>query len=103
MRRFAAALFAAVLFATGFAAAQGQDKPAAGDAAITQRVQSAIAKDTALKAMHIRVDTHDGVVSLTGFVRSMEDIAKAGALANAVRGVAGVRNGLRVANQPSRA
>ena len=45
----------------------------------------------------------DGVVNLTGFVRTLEDIARAGAVAKQVSGVSAVRNGLRVADRPSRA
>jgi hyperosmotically inducible protein len=100
-----AAWLLAVLLAAGTVAARAQapDKAAAEDASITQRVQRAIAKDSVLKGMDIKVETREGVVSLTGFVRSLENIAKAGALAHAVAGVLAVRNDLRVANQPSRA
>jgi hyperosmotically inducible protein len=79
--------------------AYGQEPVA--DATLTERVQSAIAKDRRLADIEVR--THEGVVRLTGFVRTVEDIARAGELARAVRGVLGVTNGLRVANQPSRA
>ena len=96
----------AVLLVVGtFAAgrAQAQDKAPFGDAAITQRVERALEKDPVLKLMDIKVQTQDGLVSLSGFVRSLEDAVKAGTLAHGVRGVSGVRNGLRVANRPSRA
>jgi osmotically-inducible protein OsmY len=82
---------------------QAQDKRPIADSTITQRVQNAIAQDRDLANLHIEVRTQDGMVSLTGFVRSLEDIARAGELARAVRGVSGVRNGLQVANRPSRA
>ena len=80
----------------------GAGRPIA-DSTITQRVQSAIAQDRDLANLHIEVRTQDGLVNLTGFVRSLEDIARAGELVRAVRGVSGVRNGLQVANRPSRA
>lgn len=98
-------LLAVLLVAATFAAghSQAQDKAPVTDAAITERVQSALAKDAVLGGMDIKVATQDGMVSLTGFVRTLEDIAKAGALAHRVRGVTGVRNDLRVANRPSRA
>ncbi len=76
---------------------------ASPDAAITTRVEGAFARDPFLRSMHIKVETQRGVVNLTGFVRSVEDIAKAGGLARAVSGVSAVRNGLRVQNRPSRA
>ena len=105
LRGFAAWMLAVLLVAGAFAAdrALGQDKPPIADATITQRVQNAIARDRRLAGRHIEVHTHEGMVSLTGFVRSLEDIARAGELARAVRGVSGVTNGLRVANRPSRA
>lgn len=83
--------------------ARAQEKPASADAAITERVERAFAKDPFLRSMRIYVETQDGVVSLTGFVRSLDDIANAGELARAVSGVAAVRNSLRVANRPSQA
>lgn len=101
----AAWLLAVLLVAGTFAAsrAQAQDKQLIDDSAVTQRVQKAIAQDRDLAAQHIEVRTQDGMVSLTGFARSLEDIARAGELVRAVRGVSGVRNDLRVADRPSRA
>lgn len=102
-----AGIFAAWILATLLMAAAGdaeaQGKPESPDTAITERVENALAKDPFLRAMHIYVETQDGVVNLTGFVRSLDDIVKAGELARAVSGVAAVRNSLRVANRPSRA
>ncbi|HVL37028.1 MAG TPA: BON domain-containing protein [Burkholderiales bacterium] len=94
-----ALLLVAGTLAAGSAAAQAQ--PASTDEAITSQVYAALSKDPALR--HITVHTQNGVVSLGGLVRTLEDIAKAGALARGVSGVAAVRNGLQVANQPSRA
>ena len=102
----AAAWILALLLVAGTLAAsraQAQEPPASADAAITQRVESALANDPFLRAMQIHVETQDGVVNLSGFVRSLEDASKAGELARGVRGVKAVRNGLRVADRPSRA
>jgi osmotically-inducible protein OsmY len=101
----AAWLLAVLLVAGTFAAvrSQAQDKRPIADSTITQDVQSAIAQDRILSDLRIEVRTLDGRVNLTGFVRSLEDIIRAGELARAVRGVSGVTNGLRVANRPSRA
>jgi len=98
-------MVALVLVAGTFAAggSHAQDPAPSEDASITRRVETAIAKDPFLRGMEIHVETQDGVVNLSGFVRSLEDIEKAGELARAVRGVSAVRNGLRVANRPSRA
>src|SRR5690606_14518530 len=100
-RWLVAVLLLAGTFAACSVAAQG--KPTSLDAAITTRVESVLAKHRHLGSMDIKVETHDSVVSLTGFVRSVADIADAGDLTRAVDGVSGVRNGLRVADQPSRA
>jgi hyperosmotically inducible protein len=84
-------------------AAQAQVKLSSPDAAITTRIVGAFARDPFLRGMDIQVETQSGVVSLTGFVRSLDDIVKAGELARAVSGVSAVRNSLRVADRPSRA
>jgi len=101
----AAWLLAIVLVAGTFAVSrvQAQDKPAWSDAAISEAVQRVLAKEVSLKGMDIHVQTLNGVVDLRGFVRSLQDIAKAERLAGAVPGVSAVRNALRVANRPSRA
>jgi hyperosmotically inducible protein len=96
-----AVLLVAATFYSGEPGAQA--KPASTDASITMQVQDAIARDPFLRAMQIRVETQSGVVNLNGFVRSVDDIAKAGDLARGVSGVSAVRNGLRVENRPSRA
>ena len=96
-----ALLLVAATFAAGHSHAQ--DKRPLGDALITRQVQGAIAQDRHLAGQHIEVRTHEGRVNLTGFVRSLEDIARAVELARAVRGVSGVSNALQVANRPSRA
>jgi osmotically-inducible protein OsmY len=89
----------ALLLAAAFAAAQAQERPGSADAGITQRVERALAEDPFLSSMEIYTETQDRVVNLSGFVRSMDDIAKAGELARGVSGVSAVRNGLRVVNR----
>lgn len=98
-------IMAILLVAGTFSAghSQAQDELPSADASITRRVESAFARDPFLRSQQIYVETQDGVVNLSGFVRSLEDIAKAGDLARGTRGVSAVRNGLRVANRPSRA
>jgi osmotically-inducible protein OsmY len=90
-----------LLVAGTFAAGrpQAQERPGAADASMTQRVERALASDPFLRSMEIYTETQDRVVNLSGFVRSMDDIAKAGELARAVSGVSAVRNGLRVVNR----
>jgi osmotically-inducible protein OsmY len=99
----AAWLLAFLLVAGTFAAGNLRAQAEPADAGITAQVQHALAQDPNLGAMNIRVETHGAVVRLSGFVRSVDDIAKAGKLARAVRGVSAVKNGLRVQNRPSQA
>ena len=94
-------IFAATAF--GASALHAQEKGGASDAAITRQIEHGLASDATLRGMEIRVETLDGVVNLTGFVRTLDDVARAGAVAKRVSGVSAVRNGLRVADRPSRA
>ncbi len=73
------------------------------DALITERVTSAIRNDPMLGKTDISIETRDGVVHLKGFVRSMAEVHRAGALARGITGVTAVRNTIRVADRPSRA
>ena len=59
--------------------------------------------EAALGGMDIKVETQAGVVSLFGFVRSLDDVARVEGIARAVSGVTAIRNHLRVANRPSQA
>jgi len=105
-RRAVAAWIAVVLLAAGSLvprASQAQATPGSADVSIRQEVERALAGDQALAGTQIQVETLDGVVNLRGFVRSLEQAARAGELARAVRGVTRVLNGLRVADRPSRA
>jgi osmotically-inducible protein OsmY len=101
MTRIMAMLVLAAAFGAG--ALHAQEKAGSSDAAITRQIEGGLAGDAALRHMEIYVETFDGVVYLTGFVRTLEDIARAGAVAKRVSGVSAVRNGLRVADRPSRA
>jgi len=93
-----------VLAATlGIGALHAQEKAGGSDAAITRQIEHGLASDAELRGMEIHVETLGGVVNLTGFVRTLEDIARAGAVASRVSGVSAVRNGLRVGDRPSRA
>lgn len=89
----------------------GQDMKAAGneatdamargaaDAAITAKVNAALAADDALKAIAIDVDTRDGRVRLTGTAPTAQARQRATTLAAAVEGVVQVDNRLTVAGQ----
>jgi len=66
------------------------------DEAITARVQTQIAKDSALKKADIAVQTNAGVVSLTGEVPDIMTSANASWTAWRVKGVKSVKNDLAV-------
>ncbi|MFK3738764.1 BON domain-containing protein [Massilia sp. TN1-12] len=93
-----AALLAALLLgATGCASEGGAAaERRADDASITAGVKAAVAADARLQANEIDVDTDQGIVQLSGFVSSAEDVAAAAAAARTVRGVLSVRNDLRL-------
>jgi hyperosmotically inducible protein len=66
------------------------------DAAITTKVKTAILGEPGLKVAEINVETFKGVVQLSGFVSSREDIASAVKVASAVGGVKSVKNEMQV-------
>jgi hyperosmotically inducible protein len=66
------------------------------DTSITAGVKTALLGDAGLKTNEIDVDTDQGVVRLSGFVSSADDVAAAAAAARTVRGVRSVRNELRL-------
>jgi osmotically-inducible protein OsmY len=66
------------------------------DTVITVKVKAAIFNDPDLKSAEINVETFKGVVQLSGFVRSEQDIRKAVALAKDIKGVKSVRNDMYV-------
>ena len=74
---------------------QAAERPVA-DAVVSGGVRSAIAGEAALNGSEIRVDTVNGVVQLSGYVSSADDVATAAAVARTVKGVKSVRNDLRL-------
>lgn len=66
------------------------------DAAITTAVNAELARDPALSALQINVDTANGQVVLRGRAPSAEAKARASTLARGVKGVSGVDNQLEV-------
>ena len=92
-------LLAALVLATATGCASGDPAQAerqVDDAGVSAGVKAAIAAEPALKGSEIQVDTEHGVVQLSGFVSSAEDVATAAAVARTVRGVQSVRNDLRL-------
>jgi hypothetical protein len=66
------------------------------DTAITTKVKTAIFKDESLKSAEINVETFKGIVQLSGFVASAEDIPHAMLVAGSVSGVRAIKNDLRL-------
>ncbi len=66
------------------------------DTVITTKVKAAILNEPTLKSAEINVETYKGVVQLSGFVNSQADIDKAASLARSVKGVASVKNDMRL-------
>ena len=66
------------------------------DTAITAKVKAAIFEQPTLKSAEINVETFKGVVQLSGFVTSQENVNTAMATARTVNGVSSVKNDMRV-------
>lgn len=91
----------AILFATGLAGCAATAKSEStgqyvDDTVITTRVKTAILEQPTLKSAEINVETFKGVVQLSGFVRSQENINTAMQTAKGVKGVASVKNDMLV-------
>lgn len=64
------------------------------DASITARVKSGLVANDGLSALAIEVETHEGVVQLSGFVDTQEQIDVAEEIAERQKGVREVENDL---------
>ena len=82
--------------ATAIGNATDKAADATADALITAKVNAELAKDPALSALRIDVDTRDGHVSLSGTAPDAAAKVRATQLASAVEGVTGVDNRLEV-------
>jgi osmotically-inducible protein OsmY len=93
--RFALVIAAALLGLAG-CATSGDGNSWFDDAATTARVKKAIFNEPTLKMMNVSVTTEDGVVNLSGAVKSKAERTKATAVAGKVEGVKKVKNDLKV-------
>ncbi|GAB4508992.1 MAG: molecular chaperone OsmY [Sulfuricaulis sp.] len=66
------------------------------DSAITAKVKSAFVTDKEVSALNIKVETNNGVVQLSGFASSRQEIDRAGSLARSVQGVKSVENNIQL-------
>jgi len=92
-------LSTAVLMATlGCASTRTQEGTGeyVDDSVITTKVKSAIFNEPGLKSSEITVQTFKGIVQLSGFVSSRENINEAVRVASAVAGVKSVTNEMQL-------
>ena len=66
------------------------------DTVITTKVKSALLKDTGLESLDIKVETRKGVVQLSGFVESQNQMDRAMTVAQGIDGVSNVDNKIRI-------
>jgi len=85
-----------VLVLTPLLAEKDKDKAAISDDVIVDQVKVKIADDSEVGGQAIQVDSHNGVVVLTGKVTNDKFKAKAEKLAKKVKGVTGVDNRLTI-------
>jgi osmotically-inducible protein OsmY len=95
----ALALLAALTFGGSLAGcgtgSQATQAAAVDDSTITAGVKAAIGRSE-LHAADIDVATREGIVQLSGYVGSAENVATAASVARTVKGVKSVRNDLRL-------
>ncbi len=93
-------LFAAIVLMATLGCAATRTHEGTGqyvdDSAITTKVKAAILGEPGLKVSEINVETFKGVVQLSGFVSSRDDIRSAVRVANAVSGVKSVKNEMQL-------
>jgi osmotically-inducible protein OsmY len=66
------------------------------DTVVTAKVKTALLEQPTLKSAEINVETFKGVVQLSGFVRSHENVDTAVDTAKGVKGVTSVKNDMLV-------
>jgi hyperosmotically inducible protein len=93
-------IFAAVMLTMTLGCASTRTQEGTGqyvdDSVITTKVKAAILGDPGLKVSEINVETFKGVVQLSGFVSSRDDIQSAVRVASAVGGVKSVKNDMQI-------
>ena len=102
MRKLASALLALSLavplgsVACGAAATRANVSAPVDDATITSRVKVALANQKDMDPGRIDVQTSQGVVTLSGKVKTKDDEAKAVAAARSIHGVTDVKSSLQI-------
>ena len=98
--KYLSAVFLAVTLVTAVGCSSTSKQEGTGeyvdDTVITSKVKTAVFNEPMLKSAEINVETFKGVVQLSGFVNSREDINKAIQVARSVKGVVSVKNDMRL-------
>ncbi|EMV33103.1 osmotically-inducible protein Y [Escherichia coli 2875000] len=76
-------------------AKEGSGKGYAGDTATTSEIKAKLLADDIVPSRHVKVETTDGVVQLSGTVDSQAQSDRAESIAKAVDGVKSVKNDLK--------
>jgi hyperosmotically inducible protein len=66
------------------------------DSVITSKVKASLLKDEGMKSLKVSVKTNHGVVLLSGFVETEDQIQQAGKIAAEIEGVQSVENSLLI-------
>jgi osmotically-inducible protein OsmY len=97
--KLVSALIAAIMLTTVVGCASTPSHEGTGqyvdDSVITTKVKAEIFNEPTLKSSEINVETFKGVVQLSGFVRSENNIQTAVNVARNVNGVKSVKNDMR--------
>jgi len=98
-QRLATAIFTAALLGTAGCASTTSNTSTGqyiDDTVITAKVKASLFNEPTLAATEINVETYRGDVQLSGFVTDPTDAAKTVDIARGVKGVASVKNDVRV-------
>jgi osmotically-inducible protein OsmY len=97
---FAAAMVVATLSGCTGSPTRESTGELVDDSAITAKVKTALLDDKLTRGLKVHVETFKGAVELSGFVTTVTDKQRAAEVANAVKGVNSVDNGLVVRSSP---
>jgi osmotically-inducible protein OsmY len=104
--RFAMAAVVALLLTAFSVHAEDATKRSTGayldDKVVTTKVKAALLKDPEVKGLQVNVETHKGVVQLSGFVDKSEHISRATEVTKGVEGVKSVKNDMIVRPNPGK-
>ncbi len=70
------------------------------DSIITTKIKAKLADEKMNSLLHVGVETDDqGVVTLSGHVKTQEEVDKAGSIARGTEGVTSVKNTIKIKNK----